>query len=73
MSDITDEMIVNAIQSDIDSLRKSIDILDYKDNTTLEEGLSKMWEWARYQPFKKQRNMKYEIDENIYSYWSSDE
>ena len=53
--------------------QKSIDILDYKDNTTLEEGLSKMWEWARYQPFKKQRNMKYEIDENIYSYWSSDE
>ena len=53
--------------------QKSIDILDYKDNTTLEEGLSKMWEWAKYQPFKKQRNMKYEIKENIYSYWGQNE
>jgi UDP-glucose 4-epimerase len=50
--------------------QKSIDILDYKDNTTLEEGLSKMWEWAKYQPFKKQRKMEYEIDKELYSYWN---
>tara|TARA_B100000674_G_C37211216_1_gene632774 strand:- start:59 stop:469 length:411 start_codon:yes stop_codon:yes gene_type:complete len=49
---------------------KSVNMLDYKDKTTLEEGLKKMWEWAKKQPKRKQYSWEsYEIDKNIYSYW----
>lgn len=49
---------------------KSVNLLNYKDNTSLEEGLSKMWNWAKQQP--KQNQFKwneYEVSRGIYSYW----
>src|SRR5690606_22522213 len=30
--------------------KKSQDLLDYQDNTPLEEGLKRMWEWVLHQP-----------------------
>lgn len=49
---------------------KSIILLDYKQNTTLEEGISKMWEWAKQQPMREQYKWdNYEIEKGIYSYW----
>lgn len=49
---------------------KSIKILDYKQITSLEEGLTKMWEWAKNQPNRKQYKWEnYEINKGIYSYW----
>lgn len=49
---------------------KSIILLDYKQNTTLEEEISKMWEWAKQQPMREQYKWdNYEIEKGIYSYW----
>lgn len=49
---------------------KSIKILDYKENISIEEGIRKMWEWAKEQPQRKQFIWPfYEIDNKIYSYW----
>lgn len=50
--------------------QKSIDLLDYKDKTTLHEGLSIMWEWAKKQPNRERFVWKnYEIDNGIYEFW----
>lgn len=50
--------------------QKSIDLLDYEDKTSMREGLTAMWEWAKQQP-KRDRFVwgKYEVDKKIYSYW----
>lgn len=50
--------------------QKSVDLLDYKDNTTLIGGLTRMWEWAEQQPSRKQFVWSdYEISKGIYDYW----
>jgi len=50
--------------------QKSVDILDYKQQTTLEEGLTKMWSWAKVQPERDQFVWdEYELDKGIYSFW----
>jgi len=50
--------------------KKSIEILNYKQNTNLEEGLRKMWDWAKKQPNRPQCKWEnYEINKGIYSYW----
>ena len=50
--------------------QKSIDLLGFSDKTTLYDGLSQMWEWAKKQP-KRERFVwsDYEIDKGIYSFW----
>jgi UDP-glucose 4-epimerase len=50
--------------------QKSVELLDYKDKTSLYDGLSQMWEWAQKQP-NRERFMwdKYELDKGIYSFW----
>ena len=54
----------------VSTFQKSIDILKYEDNHTLEEGLKIMWEWAKKQPKRHQFKWdKYEITDKIYSYW----
>lgn len=58
------------IKHAIPSYKKSIDLLKYKETTSLEEGLREMWEWAKTQPNRKQYIWEnYEITENLYSYW----
>jgi UDP-glucose 4-epimerase len=50
--------------------QKSIDLLEYKENTTLEIGVEKMWEWAQEQPKRPQFIWdKFEIEKGIYSFW----
>lgn len=50
--------------------QKSKDILDYKQTTSLRDGLTKMWEWAKTQPMRKQYKWdNYEIEKGIYTYW----
>lgn len=50
--------------------QKSVKILDYKDNTSLKDGLTKMWEWAKIQPDRGQfKWSSYEVEKGIYSYW----
>ena len=49
---------------------KSIEFLDYKQNTALEDGIREMWEWAKTQPNRKQYKWEnYEITDGLYSYW----
>ena len=49
---------------------KSIELLGYEQKTSLEEGLRKMWEWAKVQPDRPQYKWEnYEITKGIYSYW----
>jgi len=50
--------------------KKSELLLDFKDTTGYFEGLAKMWEWAKEQPQRKRKDMKYEINKELYSYWN---
>ena len=49
---------------------KSELLLNYKDNTSLKEGLTQMWEWAQKQP-KRERFIwkQYELENGLYSFW----
>lgn len=49
---------------------KSIELLGYEQKTSLEEGLRKMWEWAKTQPDRPQYKWEnYEITKGLYSFW----
>lgn len=49
---------------------KSVQLLGYKDKTTLNDGLKCMWEWAKAQTPKKRFEWKeFEIDNGIYDFW----
>ncbi len=54
----------------IPTYQKSIDILGFEHKTSLKEGLTHMWEWAKKQP-KRDRFVwdNYEIEKGIYSFW----
>jgi len=50
--------------------KKSQDILFYEDKTSLKDGLTEMWNWAKIQPNRIQKKWdSYEIEKGIYSYW----
>lgn len=58
------------VKNAVPSYEKSIEILGYNSNTTLRDGITAMWEWAKQQPNRKQHTWdKYEINKGIYSYW----
>jgi len=52
--------------------QKSVNILGYVENYTLEQGLSSMWNWAQRQQ-KRQRFEwnKFELNNGVYSYWKT--
>ena len=51
---------------------KSVKLLDFKHQVDLEEGLSKMWEWAQKQPNRERFIWpKYELNKGIYEYWKN--
>ena len=59
------------VKHSIPTYQKSIDILDYRYSTKLNEGLSIMWDWAKKQPVRNQFLWdSYELDKGIYSFWS---
>jgi UDP-glucose 4-epimerase len=61
------------VKHSIPTYQKSIDILDFKHETNLKEGLDKMWEWAKEQPMRKRFFWgKYEISKGIYKYWKTE-
>jgi UDP-glucose 4-epimerase len=60
----------NEVKNAHPTWQKSFDLLNYKDTLTLEEGLLKMWEWAKSQPSRPQYKWsEYEINKGIYSFW----
>tara|TARA_R110002020_G_scaffold86597_1_gene213870 strand:+ start:6047 stop:7042 length:996 start_codon:yes stop_codon:yes gene_type:complete len=49
---------------------KSVKLLDFKHSIDLEEGLIKMWEWAKTQPKRKRIVWEnYELEKGIYKFW----
>ena len=58
------------VKHSIPTFQKSVDILGFKHETTLKEGLTKMWEWAQKQPMRDRFIWSdYELDKGIYSFW----
>lgn len=54
------------------SFVKSMEILDYKEQVDLFDGLRDMWSWAKLQPDRKQMVWsEYELDKGIYEYWKN--
>lgn len=51
---------------------KSMKLLGYYDKTSLHDGLSQMWEWAKKQPKRDRFHWgTYELEKGIYSFWKS--
>jgi len=48
---------------------KAKTILNFKDETNLEELVETMFVWAMKQPNRKVKVMEYEVEKNIYDYW----
>ena len=58
------------VKHSIPTWEKSEKILGFNHKTSLKDGLTKMWEWAKSQPNRERFKWdKYEIDKNIYSFW----
>lgn len=51
---------------------KSVELLDYKDITSLKNGLEIMWNWAKNQPNRERFVWdNYEINKGLYSFWKN--
>ena len=54
----------------VPTYQKSIDLLGYNQTTTLKDGLTEMWEWAKQQPMHERMKWdNYEVTKGIYEYW----
>ena len=52
--------------------QKSVDLLDFKHNIDLEDGLTRMWNWAKAQPMRDRFVWpEYELDKGIYKFWKN--
>lgn len=60
------------VKHSIPTWQKSADILGFKHQTNLREGLTSMWNWAQSQPNRDRFVWpSYELDKGIYSYWKT--
>jgi len=51
---------------------KSIELLGFEHKVNLEEGVGKMWEWAKKQPNRERYVWpEYELNKGLYEYWKS--
>jgi UDP-glucose 4-epimerase len=58
------------VKHSIPTWQKSIDILGFQHVTTLKEGLTDMWVWAKQQPMRDRFIWdNYEVEKGIYSFW----
>lgn len=58
------------VKHSIPTYQKSIDILGFEHKTSLKDGLSKMWKWAKEQPVRNRFVWnEYELENGIYSFW----
>ena len=58
------------VKHSIPTYKKSVDILEFNHKTSMKEGLTQMWEWAKTQPNKDRFVWsEYELEKGIYSYW----
>lgn len=60
------------VKHSIPTFQKSIDILGFKHQTNLKQGLTRMWDWAQKQPMRERFVWpEYELDKGIYSFWKT--
>ncbi len=60
------------VKHSIPTYQKSIDLLGFKHKTSMKEGLTQMWNWAKKQPIKERFVWEnYELDKGIYSFWKT--
>lgn len=58
------------VKNAVPTWQKSVDLLDYRDNTYLHDGLVKMWKWVQKQPNRERFVWEnYEISKGIYEFW----
>jgi UDP-glucose 4-epimerase len=58
------------VKHSIPTWQKSKEILNFTHKTSLEVGLTKMWEWAKTQPNRNRFIWEnYELEKGIYSFW----
>jgi UDP-glucose 4-epimerase len=51
---------------------KSVNILGYEEKHNLEQGVTKMWAWAKNQPKRTRFEWnQFELEKGIYSYWKT--
>jgi len=48
---------------------KAHKLLEFKDDTNLRDTIKEMFVWAQKQPNRPIKNMEYEIEKNMYSFW----
>ena len=49
--------------------KKARKILKFSDKTDIEQVIRDMFEWVKRQPVRKSKQMDYEIEKNMYSFW----
>ena len=60
------------VKHSIPTFQKSIDLLGFENKTSLKEGLTQMWEWAKQQPMRDRFVWpSYELEKGIYSFWKN--
>jgi UDP-glucose 4-epimerase len=56
----------------VPTYEKSVQLLGFEYKTSLQAGLTAMWEWAQKQPMKDRFVWgEYELDKGIYEYWKN--
>jgi UDP-glucose 4-epimerase len=56
----------------IPTFEKSMELINFKHNTDLKEGLRKMWDWAKNVPMKDRFYWdEYEVEKGLYSFWKT--
>lgn len=60
------------VKHSIPTFQKSIDLLGFEYKTSLKDGLTQMWEWAKQQPMRERFVWpEYELEKGIYSFWKN--
>jgi UDP-glucose 4-epimerase len=60
------------VKHSIPTFQKSIDILEFNYKTSMKDGLTIMWDWAKKQPIRERFVWPfYELDKGIYSFWKT--
>lgn len=60
------------VKHSIPTYQKSVDILGFEHKTSMKDGLTKMWEWAKNQPMRERFVWSsYELEKGIYSFWKT--
>ena len=70
--EIKHEQARHEVKDALPSHELSVTLLDYEDKTSLEQGLTDMWQWAKQQPKRVQKSWdNYEVEKGIYGFWKN--